>query len=70
MKNKIKMFLLKSLLSNEQRKFITSALYTAEQTYRDKYNNLCDEESAITKESLRRNIPKLVDIRTMFEKLI
>jgi hypothetical protein len=65
---RLRLFILKISLTKEEIRFIDSALYTAEQTYKNNYNNI--KSASYQSPILQINIPKLVRIREMFDGLL
>ena len=66
--NKLKILLLKLALTKKERQFISSGLISGEERYRDRYNDAnCESYKS---EILKNNIPKLIEIRELFEQTI
>lgn len=61
---KLKILLLKFALTKEERQFVCSALRSAEERYRERYNDInCESYKSI---ELAKNIPKLTNIIALF----
>lgn len=66
--SKLKILLLKIVLTKKERQFIFSGLMSGEERYIDRYNDIhCESYHS---EILKNNIPKLVKIKEMFEQTI
>ncbi len=66
---KLKLRLLKFIFSDLEIKLIFSSLYQTEDKYRDKYNDISNEQHYHSKIT-DKNIKILTNIRDMFDKAI